>query len=90
MQHALMRLWEPARALDPNAPLLRLDEYVAEEGIKGSLSRHADEILAEITRDMPERAETARRLFCLLVEGDGESAVRRLALVSEIIAVTGK
>jgi TPR repeat protein len=90
MQHALMRLWQRARGLNPNAPLLRLDDYVAEGGIKGSLSRHADEILTEITRDMPERAETARRLFCLLVEGEGENAVRRLAPVSEIIAVTGK
>jgi hypothetical protein len=88
MQHALMRLWQRARALDPNAPLLRLDDYVAEDGIKGSLSRHADEILAEITRDLSERSETARRLFCLLVEGEGESAVRRLAPVSDIIAVT--
>lgn len=39
---------------------------------------------------MPERAEAARRLFCLLVEGEGENAVGRLAPVSEIIAVTGK
>jgi hypothetical protein len=88
MQHALMRLWSRAQAHDP--PLLRLDDYVAEGGIKGSLSRHADEILAEITRDMPERAETARRLFCLLVEGEGENAVRRLARVTEVMAVTGK
>jgi Novel STAND NTPase 1 len=90
MQHALMRLWERATAFDSNAPLLRLDDYVAEGGIKGSLSRHADVILAEITRDEPERAETARRLFCLLVEGEGESAVRRLASMNEIVAVTGK
>ena len=90
MQHALMRLWQRAQARHPAAPLLRLDDYVAEDGIKGSLSRHADEILAEITRDRPERAETARRLFCLLVEGEGESAVRRLAKVAEIMEVTGE
>jgi hypothetical protein len=90
MQPALMRLWERARSLDPNAPQLRLDDYEAEGGIKGSLSRHADEILAEITRDRPEHADTPRRLFCLLVEGEGESAVRRLAAMREIVAVTGK
>ena len=89
MQHALMRLWERARARAPNAPLLRLEDYASEGGIKGSLSRHADEILAEIIRERPERAETARRLFCLLVEGEGESAVRRLAPMKEIVAVTG-
>jgi len=90
MQHALMRLWQEARASDPTAPLLRLDDYLAEGGIKGSLARHADEILDEISRDLPERVETARRLFCLLVEGEGENAVRRLAPVSEAIAVTSE
>jgi hypothetical protein len=66
MQHALMRLWELAQERAPNAPQLRLDDYDAEGGIKNSLSRHADQILAEVTRNRPERAETARRLFCLL------------------------
>ena len=69
---------------------MHLDDYDAEGGIKGSLSRHADEIFAEITRDVAERADTARRLFCLLTEGEGESAVRRLAEVAEVIEVTGK
>ena len=45
----------------------------------------ADEILAEVTRDMPEPRDIARRLFCLLVEGEGENAVRRLAEVAEVI-----
>jgi WD40 repeat protein len=89
MQHALMRLWEQARARDPSAPQLRLDDYDAEGGIKGSLSRHADEILAE-AHNMPERTETARRLFCLLTEGEGENAVRRLAEVAEVVDVTGQ
>jgi WD40 repeat protein len=90
MQHALMRLWEKAQRRDSRTPELRLEDYEAEGGIKGSLSRHADEILAEIARDFPERAETARRLFCLLVEGEGENAVRRLTTVAEAIDVTGK
>jgi len=90
MQHALMRLWDLARARDPKTPKLRLDDYDREGGIRGSLSRHADEILGEVTQDVPERTQTARRLFCLLVEGEGESAVRRLARATEIIAVTGK
>jgi WD40 repeat protein len=90
MQHVLIRLWERARARAPNAPELRLDDYDAEGGIKGSLSRHADEILAEVTREIPVRAETARRLFCLLTEGEGENAVRRLTEVAEVVEVTGK
>jgi WD40 repeat protein len=89
MQHALMRLWELARARAPNAPQLRLVDYDAEGGIKGSLSRHADEILTQVARDGSQRAETARRLFCLLTEGEGENAVRRLAEVKEVVEVTG-
>jgi tetratricopeptide (TPR) repeat protein len=85
MQHALMRLWDEAKARNPAAPMLRLDDYLAADGIKGSLSHHADEILAEITRDQPERTETARRLFCLVTEGE----VRRLARVDEVMKVSG-
>jgi hypothetical protein len=90
MQHALMRLWEGAQARDPAAPTLRLDDYLAADGIKGSLSRHADEILAEVTREAPERRDIARRLFCLVTEGEGESATRRLAAVAEVMAVAEK
>ena len=84
MQHALMRLWDQAKAHDPATPVLRLADYLAVDGIKGSLSHHADEILAEITRSRPERAETARRLFGLVTEGN----VRRLARVKEVMAVS--
>src|SRR5207248_3196495 len=88
MQHALMRLWEAALLRDRAAPLLRLDDYLAAGGLKASLSRHADEILAEVTRDTPERTRIARHLFCLLTAGEGERAVRRLAPVAEVAAVS--
>jgi tetratricopeptide (TPR) repeat protein len=89
MQHVLMRLWEKAKEHDAAALVLRLDDYLAVDGIKGCLSRHADEILAEVTGDAPQRTETAKRLFCLVTDGEGERAVRRLARVSEVLAVTG-
>jgi adenylate cyclase len=89
MQHALMRLWDSAQKRDPKGPVLLLADYLAADGIKGSLSRHADEILAEITRDAPDRHETVRRLFCLMIEGDSaERGIRRLARVSEVMAVS--
>jgi formylglycine-generating enzyme required for sulfatase activity len=88
MQHALMRLWDDALTRDPAAPLLRLDAYLAAGGLKGSLSRHADEILAEVTCDAPQRSAIARHLFCLVTEGEGERAVRRLASVGEVAAVS--
>ena len=88
MQHALMRLWEEALMRNRAAPVLRLDEYLAAGGLKASLSRHADEILAEVTRAAPERDRIARHLFCLVTEGEGERATRRLAPVAEVAAVS--
>jgi hypothetical protein len=88
MQHALMRLWDQAQSRDTKAPLVRLEDYLAADGLKGSLPRHADEILAELSRDSPGRRDIARHLFCLLIEGEGEHAVRRLAPVSEVMAVS--
>jgi hypothetical protein len=90
MQHVLMRLWDRAQVRDGKAPVLRFDDYVAEGGLRGSLSRHAHEILAEITDNNPERTETTRQLFCLLVDGEGENAVRRPTRVAEVMALTGK
>ena len=88
MQHALMRLWEEALMRNRAAPVLRLDDYLAAGGLKASLSRHADEILAEVTRVAPERDRIARHLFCLVTEGEGERATRRLAPVAEVAAVS--
>jgi energy-coupling factor transporter ATP-binding protein EcfA2 len=87
MQHALMRLWNQAHAHDPARPVLRLTDYVAADGLKGSLSHHADEILDEVAQSAPGRQEIAKRMFCLLVDGEGENAVRRPVPVAEIMAV---
>jgi hypothetical protein len=87
MQHALMRLWETAQGSNPEAPILRLADFVAADGLKGSLRRHADEILAEATARTAAASTTAKRLFCLLSELDDSRAVRRLTRVSEVMAV---
>jgi hypothetical protein len=87
MQHALMRLWDQHGTGEAGAPVLRLDDYIAAEGIKGSLSRHADEILEQLALDAPQRRRTARRLFCLVTDGAGSQAVRRLATVGEVMDV---
>jgi hypothetical protein len=87
MQHALMRLWEVAARRDPKAPVLTLTDYLAADQLDGSLSRHADEVLREVEHDIPSGGETTRQLFCLLTEGEGDGAVRRLASVSEVMAV---
>jgi CHASE2 domain-containing sensor protein len=52
------------------------------------LSRHAEEILATVSDRNPQAIETARRLFCLLIEGEGDNAVRRVATVEEVMAVS--
>jgi formylglycine-generating enzyme required for sulfatase activity len=90
MQHSLMRLWERALSRHAAAPLLRLDDYLVAGGLKGSLRRHADEILAEVISDRPARSRLARRLFCLVTEGEDERATRRLASVAEVAAVSNQ
>jgi ABC-type multidrug transport system fused ATPase/permease subunit len=87
MQHALMQLWNEAYARDPARPVLRLGDFVAAGGLKGSLSHHADEILGEVVQGDPAREKITRRMFCLLVDGEGETAVRRPVSVTEIMAV---
>jgi hypothetical protein len=88
MQHALMRLWDRSMRRERGKPLLRLEDYIAAGGLRGSLSGHADEILSAIAFSKPERVEVARRLFCLVTEGEGDRAVRRLAPVAEVMAVS--
>ena len=90
MQHVMMRLWDQATARNPEAPLVRLEDYLAVDGLAGSLSRHADEILELVARDAPERREVARRLFCLVTDGEGDRARRRLTPVQEVMAVADR
>jgi hypothetical protein len=87
MQHVLLRLWNKANDRNPVHPVVRLSDFVAAGGLKGSLSQHADEILAEVMQDAPDREKITRRMFCLLVNGEGENAVRRPVSVAEIMAV---
>jgi formylglycine-generating enzyme required for sulfatase activity len=88
MQHAMMRLWEEALLRDRDAPSLHVDDYVAAGGLKANLSRHADEILAEVTCVSAAHSDIARHLFCLVTDGDGQRATRRLAPVAEVAAVS--
>src|SRR6185312_15970824 len=90
MQHVMMRLWNQATGRDPGTPLLRLEDYLAVDGLQGSLSRHADEILEGVANDAPELRDVARRLFCLVTEGEGDRATRRLTPVQEVMAVADR
>jgi formylglycine-generating enzyme required for sulfatase activity len=91
MQHVLSQLWDQAKERDPKKPLLSLRDYLKDEGLKGSLSLHADRIFDAVTKDDPARSDTARRLFCLLTDGEtAERAVRRPVHVKEAMEVTGE
>ena len=90
MQHVLMCLWNEATARSQEAPLLRVDDYLAAGALKGSLSRHADQVLEAIAGDSVELREVARRLFCLITDGEGDRATRRLTPVSEVMAVADR
>jgi hypothetical protein len=90
MQHVLMCLWNEATARNSEAPLLRVDDYLAAGALKGSLSRHADQVLETVAGGSVESREVARRLFCLITDGEGDRATRRLAPISEVVAVADR
>jgi formylglycine-generating enzyme required for sulfatase activity/energy-coupling factor transporter ATP-binding protein EcfA2 len=91
MQHVLSQLWDQAKERDPDRPLLSLRDYLNDNGLKGSLSLHADRIFDTVIKDDATRTDTARRLFCLLTDGESaERAVRRPMRVKEAMEVTGE
>jgi WD40 repeat protein len=68
LQHALMRMWEMARARAANGaePVVTVADYDALGGLKGALRKHLNEIW---DRDLSaEQQPIARRLFCSLVD----------------------
>jgi HEAT repeat protein len=90
MQHALSRLWDVATKRDPAKPVMLRQDYLDANGLKGSLTKHADQILASVCGHDLERMEIVRRLFCLLTEGrTAERAVRRPVTLQDVIEVTG-
>jgi hypothetical protein len=87
MQHALRRLWNKAKGERPSRPVLQLGDYIAAGELKGGLSQQADQILYGLESAALGREEIARRMFCLLADGEGEAAVRRPVLVLDVMAV---
>jgi WD40 repeat protein len=84
LQHALQRTWNvwhgAPRPLD-------LEDLEATGGMKDGLSRHADELFAELSTD---QQRIARIVFQQLTERDAEGReIRRPAPVSAIAAVAG-
>ncbi|MGE5341681.1 MAG: TIR domain-containing protein [Candidatus Omnitrophota bacterium] len=84
LQHALMRTWDDW-AKDKTGPL-DLIHYERIQTVQYALSRHADEVLDELTND---EKEIAKRLFQTLTEMDDENRrIRRPSRLSKVIAIT--
>jgi hypothetical protein len=67
-----------------------MPDLEAVEGKDGALSRHADEVLAEIQAGDPMNLKAAEWLFRSLTELDAEGRViRRPRNLAELIAVAG-
>lgn len=86
LQHALMRLWDHKKNIDPDGELT-IPDYESIGGIERALCNHADEAL----QGMPD-AELAltRKIFQALTAVDQNGRkIRRPAHLSELQAITG-
>jgi WD40 repeat protein len=92
LQHTLMRACAHARKRHGSCEgwTVTMPDLETVEGKDGALSRHADEVLAEIQAGDPMKLKTAEWLFRSLTEFDAEGRViRRPRNLAELIAVAG-
>lgn len=90
LQHALMRMWERARARCESTgqpPQLVQADYAALGGLARALSNHADEVLAELSDAQRGIAEVMFR--CLTERGMGRRDTRSPAILSDVASVAG-
>lgn len=86
LQHALNRLWLQAAARG-DAPVLRLDDYLAFGGLRGTIDHHAREMVAALT---PAQRAVVPLLFRALTAGSGlADAVRRPTLLGDLVRIAG-
>jgi hypothetical protein len=84
LQHAMARLWSRCSA-STATPLLTVEDYEAIGGIAAALSRHGDEVLAELT---PEQQRIAQIMFRRLSGAEnGRRDVRAPARVDEVAKI---
>ncbi|MEM6651865.1 MAG: WD40 repeat domain-containing protein [Pseudomonadota bacterium] len=88
VQHCLMYLWNRA-SQDLDGPVeLRLDDYI---GLKQTLSRRADEVLAELEVITPGNSWCAEHLFRAIIELDADGrATRRPERLSVLEGICSK
>ena len=88
LQHALMRTWEQWEAYGAEGPL-DLEHYRATGGMSEALSRHADEVYAELQTDSAKW--TASKIFKALTErADQDRGIRRPMRFGELCEITEK
>jgi YD repeat-containing protein len=84
LQHAMARLWSRCSVL-VEAPLLTVEDYEAIGGIATALSKHGDEVLAELT---PEQQRIAEIMFRRLSGSEnGRRDIRAPARVEEVAKI---
>jgi hypothetical protein len=86
LQHALARLWSRCSA-SVAVPLLTVQDYEAIGGLAAALSKHGDEVLAELA---PEQQRIAEIMFRRLSGSEnGRRDVRAPARVDEVAKIAG-
>jgi WD40 repeat protein len=88
MQHALMRTWTQWAGDHADNEPLDLRHYESIGGMREALSRHADEVFAELPDD--RHRLVAERTFKALTErGADNRGIRRPTRVAQLAAITG-
>jgi WD40 repeat protein/energy-coupling factor transporter ATP-binding protein EcfA2 len=86
LQHALMRTWDYWEDQHQPQTPIDLDHYEAIGGMAKALSRHANQIYADLPDD--QSRQLAKTLFkCLTDQGAADRAIRRPTLLGEICVV---
>ncbi len=93
LQHALMRTWDRWKIEHPEDDSLDLEHYESIGGMAHALSRHAELVLKDLSRDYDateaeKRQQIAESLFkCLTGQSESNQQVRRLATLQTIAEV---
>ncbi len=90
MQHVLNRLWTQAIDRGETPPKLKLKDYNASGGLRGTLSGHADEVLEKLVKERGEGIRpVAETVFRALVNGASVAdAVRRRTSIGKLVELS--
>jgi tetratricopeptide (TPR) repeat protein len=89
LQHALARTWDSWVQSPGNSDELDIAHYDAVGGMKGGLSRHADEAFEELSESGGERRAAERMFRALTSLAETSREMRRPLSIEALVRITG-